>query len=178
MPCVYLDVHVGLNIACLTLLKTTSMTILGLYYILYRAHSSTLPSSFNPAWLCRLTPFRTLVGMLPFSENVLFIEIKIPQFYTLAFFIVDPIILPTSPPVTPCCFHWVHGGGWPLGNQVSLFTFILFCIISRAWQIIPSIIHFDYSQKLSPLFPFSRLIILLLKSKKKIDEYTCRYYRI
>ena len=40
-----------------------------------------------------------------------------------------------------------------------------------AWQIIPfflPIILFDYSQKLSPLFPFSRPIILI----QKVDEYT------
>ena len=55
-------------------------------------------------------------------------------------------------------------------------------MLSRAWQIILffflPIILFDYSQKLSPLFPFCRPIILMLKSKKEqifikqVDEYT------
>ena len=30
IPCVYLDVHAALNIACLTLLKIASITILGI----------------------------------------------------------------------------------------------------------------------------------------------------
>ena len=36
------------------------------------------------------------------------------------------------------------------------------------WTMSVPIILFDYSQKLSPLFPFSIPIIVMLKSKKDI----------
>ena len=46
--------------------------------------------------------------------------------------------------------------------------------VGRAWQIIPfflAIILFDYSQKLSQLFPLGIPIILMLKGKKVIKKY-------
>ena len=55
----------------------------------YRARSSTWSSSFDLVWLwLAANSFRTLVGttyMLPFSENLLFIEIKIQNNRNLYF---------------------------------------------------------------------------------------------
>ena len=68
MPCVYLDVHAKYSFFDLA---KDSYSIISYIEHIHQAAE----------WFCRLIPFSTLVGttlcMLPFSENVLGIEIKI-----------------------------------------------------------------------------------------------------
>ena len=76
MPGVYLDVHVVLNIACLTSLKIAIALPCIISYI-ELTHQAAAIQRIQRGSDCRLTPFRILVEMtymLPFSENVLCIE--------------------------------------------------------------------------------------------------------
>ena len=105
-------VHAVLNIACLTLLKIA----IGIISYIEHTHQHDRAASIQRGSDCRLTPFRTLVWttyMLPFSENVLCIEIKpILKPSLLSSYRVYAFAWFCQPaPLAQYGLHWIHEPG-------------------------------------------------------------------